>query len=86
VDFATQTTKLDVPVYFLQRHYDLVEMGTLLERWFYALDAPRKEVIYFENSGHTPHPWEPSKVVEMIVNRVRPETHPAPALPSAREE
>lgn len=79
VDFARQATSLDVPVYFLQGRYDLVEMGSLLERWYRVLDAPRKEIIWFDNSGHTPHAWEPTKVVDVMVNRVLSETRAAPA-------
>jgi pimeloyl-ACP methyl ester carboxylesterase len=76
IDFAQQATELEVPVYFLQGRYDLVEMGSLLERWVAVLDAPHKEIIYFENSGHTPHSWEPNRVVDVVVNRVLPETFP----------
>lgn len=78
IDFGTQATKLDVPIYFLQGRWDLVEMSSLLERWYGVLAAPHKEIIYFENSGHTPHSWEPSKVVDVIVNRVLVEVPPEP--------
>lgn len=74
IDFGTQATKLEVPVYFLQGRWDLVEMSSLLERWYAVLEAPHKEIIYFENSGHTPHSWEPSKVVDVIVNQILPQT------------
>lgn len=74
IDLGTQATKLEVPVYFLQGRWDLVEMGSLLERWYAVLDAPHKEIIYFENSGHTPHSWEPSKVVDVLVNQILPQT------------
>ncbi|HEX2781641.1 MAG TPA: alpha/beta hydrolase [Gemmatimonadaceae bacterium] len=74
LDFARQARTLGVPVYFLQGRYDLVEMGSLLERWYRVLDAPHKEIIWFENSGHTPHAWEPTKVVDVLASRVLPET------------
>jgi pimeloyl-ACP methyl ester carboxylesterase len=74
VDIPAQTPRLEVPVYFLQGRYDLVEMDSLLETWVETLDAPHKEIVYFEQSGHTPHSYEPSRVAEVIVNRLLPAT------------
>jgi pimeloyl-ACP methyl ester carboxylesterase len=69
VDFSTQATKLDVPVYFVQGRYDMLEMGSLLERWFVKLEAPHKELVYAEHSAHTPTGFEPSVMVDVLVNR-----------------
>jgi pimeloyl-ACP methyl ester carboxylesterase len=82
VDFAIQAPTLDVPMYFLQGRYDMLEIGSLLERWFAVLRAPRKEIIYFEQSGHTPHSFEPGKVVDVLAEHVLPQTS-VPGLPAA---
>ena len=76
IDFSTQATRLNVPVYFIQGRWDLLEMGSLLERWYNVLQAPHKEIIYFENSGHAPHSAEPSKFIDVMVNRVLAQTWP----------
>jgi pimeloyl-ACP methyl ester carboxylesterase len=69
IDFSTQATRLDVPVYFVQGRYDAVEMSSLLETWFAVLDAPHKEIVYAQHSAHTPNGWEPSVVFDVLVNR-----------------
>jgi len=76
IDFSTQATRLDVPVYFVQGRWDLEEMGSLLERWYSILQGPHKELVYFENSLHTPDGSEPSKFVEVMVNQVLKQTWP----------
>jgi pimeloyl-ACP methyl ester carboxylesterase len=75
IDFSRQATRLDVPVYFIQGRWDLLEMGTLLERYYNVLQAPHKEVIYFENAGHAPHGAEPSKFIDVMVNHVLAQTY-----------
>jgi pimeloyl-ACP methyl ester carboxylesterase len=75
IDFSTQATTLNVPVYFVQGRYDAVEMGPLLERWFAVLDAPHKELVYAEHSAHTPNGWEPSIVFDVLVNRALAQNH-----------
>jgi pimeloyl-ACP methyl ester carboxylesterase len=69
IDFGTQATALEVPVYFVQGRYDMVEMGPLLERWFGVLAAPHKEIVWAEHSAHTPNGFEPSVVADVLVNR-----------------
>jgi len=69
VDFSTQATKLEVPVYFVQGRYDTLEMGSLLERWVAKLDAPHKEIVYAEHSAHTPIGFEPSVMADVLVNK-----------------
>jgi len=75
IDFSTQATRLGAPVYFLQGRWDLEEMGSLLERYYRVLQAPHKELIYFENSAHTPPGDEPSKFVDVLVNHILPQTY-----------
>ena len=45
-------------------------MASLVERYYAVLDAPHKELIWFEQSGHPPLYSEASKVVDIMVNRV----------------
>ena len=70
LDFTTQAAELEVPVYFLAGRYDVNAMASLVERYYDVLDAPYKELIWFEKSGHPPLYSEASKVVDVMVNHI----------------
>ena len=70
LDLTTQAKELDVPAYFLVGRYDVNAMASLVERYYAVLDAPHKELIWFEKSGHPPLYSEASKVVDIMVNHV----------------
>lgn len=70
VDFRTQATQLDVPVYFLIGRHDVNAPPVLAEEYFEMLDAPHKEFIWFERSGHNPWVTESAEFVDVIVNKV----------------
>lgn len=76
IDFTTQATTLQVPVYFLEGRWDVNAMTSFVERYYQVLQAPHKELIWFEKSGHTPIAYEPNKVVDVLVNHVLPQTWP----------
>lgn len=56
-DFINTAKSLDVPVYLLLGHHDYNCPFTLAEQWYNALQAPEKQLIWFENSAHSPQ-WE----------------------------
>lgn len=58
-DFMNTAKSLDVPVYLLLGHHDMNCVYTLAEKWFDQLQAPEKQLIWFENSAHSPQ-WEES--------------------------
>lgn len=70
VDFRKQAMELDVPVYFLIGRHDVNAPPSLTQEYFDLLDAPHKELIWFEHSGHNPWSSEPAAFVEAIVTRV----------------
>jgi pimeloyl-ACP methyl ester carboxylesterase len=70
IDFTTQANRLQVPVYFLEGRFDVTAMTSLVERYYRVLQAPHKELIWFEQSGHPPLLYEPNKVVDVQVNHV----------------
>ncbi|NJK75595.1 MAG: alpha/beta fold hydrolase [Richelia sp. CSU_2_1] len=76
LDFSTQAAKLEVPVYFTVGRWDVNAMASLVERYYKGLQAPHKELIWFEKSGHTPLYEEPKQFVDIIVNRVLAKTLP----------
>lgn len=74
VDFRTQATKLEVPVYFLLGRHDINAPVSLAEQYYELLDAPHKEIIWFEHSGHTPWVSESESFVQGVVETVLADT------------
>ena len=53
-DFPKTATKLDVPVYITAGRHDRNTPPEIARRWFDALDAPKKEWLWFEECAHAP--------------------------------
>jgi pimeloyl-ACP methyl ester carboxylesterase len=77
VDFRTEVTQLEVPVYFLLGRHDVNAPPVLAEEYYELLEAPHKELIWFEHSGHNPWVTESALFVDVTVNKVLAETYPA---------
>jgi pimeloyl-ACP methyl ester carboxylesterase len=52
IDLKRQIPTVDVPVYFCLGRYDYVCPTTLVTDYFASLQAPLKEVIWFDKSAH----------------------------------
>lgn len=76
LDFRAQATELEIPVYFIKGRWDINASNSLLEEYFALLDAPHKELIWFEDSAHTPSWDEPNHFVDVMVNTVLSQTYP----------
>jgi pimeloyl-ACP methyl ester carboxylesterase len=70
LDLVHTLPRLDVPVVMVQGRLDQVAPGTATERYANTLEAPSKELVWFEDSAHTPHLDEPEKFRELLM-RVR---------------
>jgi pimeloyl-ACP methyl ester carboxylesterase len=70
VDFRQQATQLDVPVYFLIGRHDINAPTVLTEQYYAVLEAPHKEIVWFEHSGHNPWVSESARFVEVMVDTV----------------
>lgn len=70
VDLAYQAPELRVPVVFLVGRHDRNAMADLAREYFEALEAPYKELVWFEDSGHPPLYSEADKVIDILVGRV----------------
>jgi pimeloyl-ACP methyl ester carboxylesterase len=70
VDFRRDAPRLDVPVYFLIGRHDINALPAVTEEYYALLDAPRKDLIWFERSGHNPWVTEADRFVDVLVNRV----------------
>jgi pimeloyl-ACP methyl ester carboxylesterase len=70
VDFTTSIRELRVPVFFIAGRRDYQTPSKVLEKYFHELQAPIKEIIWFEDSGHFPNIEEPEKYQEFMIDRV----------------
>lgn len=73
VIFETNFTKLrqlKVPVYFFVGRHDWSLPGAVTQEYFNTLTAPKKEIVWFEQSGHECLEEEPSLFNKAIADRV----------------
>ncbi len=70
IDFRQQATTLDVPVYFLIGRHDVNAPVKLVEEYMTVLEAPHKEIIWFEHSGHNPWVTEADEFVRVMAEKV----------------
>jgi pimeloyl-ACP methyl ester carboxylesterase len=66
LDLRELAPRLEVPAYFLIGRHDINASVPLLEDYFAKLEAPAKEVFWFERSGHNPWSSETGAFVERI--------------------
>ena len=74
LDYGRMTT-FRCPIFmFTGRHdYDVSERVTA--EWFQKVHAPRKKMVWFENSAHLPMLEEPGQFLIHLVTDVRPLAH-----------
>jgi pimeloyl-ACP methyl ester carboxylesterase len=60
-DASKACPRVEVPVFFLLGRYDRQVSASLAFDYFTRLEAPSKELIWFENSAHTPPYDEPER-------------------------
>jgi proline iminopeptidase len=78
IDFREQATSLEVPVYLAQGAHETPGRAEPAAEWFETLDAPSKELVVFETSGHRPLWEQPDEFYDLMTERVLAETLPSP--------
>lgn len=63
-DLRKSYAKLKVPTYFFVGRHDINAPTKLAEEYYNLLEAPKKELVWFEHSGHGPWMNEPQKFVK----------------------
>jgi pimeloyl-ACP methyl ester carboxylesterase len=71
---------LKVPVYFVSGKHDYEAPHMLTEQYFKMLEAPSKEMIWFENSAHLPNIEENEKFNNLLINHVLPSVYTQESL------
>jgi len=77
IDFRHDATRLDVPVYLLQGRYEARGRAEPAKQWFAMLQAPSKQWIEFDTSGHRPLFEQPELFHQVMTQTVLPQTAPA---------
>ncbi|QVK19853.1 alpha/beta hydrolase [Mycoplasmatota bacterium] len=67
ISLIEDVPKIDVPVYILHGIHDLNAPTELVEEYYQYLEAPNKELIWFEHSGHTPWRSETERFVDEVI-------------------
>lgn len=67
IDLFKQIPELKIPVFFISGAYDYNTPWELVERYNNTLNAPQKEFIKFDKSGHSPVFEEPERFNKEII-------------------
>jgi pimeloyl-ACP methyl ester carboxylesterase len=67
MDLTRSLPRLEVPVVMVQGRHDQVAPGGSAQQYASSLQAPGKQLIWFENSAHTPHLDEPAKFRDVVL-------------------
>jgi pimeloyl-ACP methyl ester carboxylesterase len=72
VDLFERVPRIDVPVFLMEGRHDQEVPAELAEKYFEALEAPSKELIWFDRSAHMPHSEERDRFNRTMVEKVLP--------------
>lgn len=75
LDFRTSVTRLDLPVYIMLGRHDMNNPSSIPEEYFHMLTAPKKELYFFEDSGHGMIWQEADLFHRLMVETILPETY-----------
>jgi len=75
MDFRVDAARLDLPVYIVLGRHDMNNPSPIPEEYFNLLEAPAKQLVYFEDSGHGMIWQEADKFHRLMVDTVLPATY-----------
>lgn len=67
-DLVRTVPSFDVPLVMLQGRFDQVAPAAAAQRFYDAVTAPSKQLIWFEDAAHTPQLDEPEKFRDVLVD------------------
>lgn len=70
LDFEASIPAVEVPTFFFTGRYDETTVQDIAYRYFQSLEAPHKEFVWFERSGHNAPYQEPQRFVREMRERV----------------
>ncbi len=66
IDFRTQAARLDVPVYLAEGRHEAPGRLVLAREWYRLLEAPGKQLTWFETAGHRPLWEQPDEFADLM--------------------
>jgi pimeloyl-ACP methyl ester carboxylesterase len=66
LDLTHTLTRLDTPIVMAQGRHDQVAPPSVAERYAGLLEAPHKQLVWFEHSAHLPHLEEPERFRQLL--------------------
>jgi pimeloyl-ACP methyl ester carboxylesterase len=72
LDLFERVPELKIPVFVVAGRFDHEVPSEIAARYFEALRAPSKELVWFEHSAHMPQFEEPDRFTSLMVEKVRP--------------
>lgn len=75
MDFRQDATHFDLPVYLILGRHDMNNPSQIPEEYFDLIQAPSKQLFFFEESGHGMIWEEADKYHDILINTVLPETY-----------
>jgi proline iminopeptidase len=74
IDFRADASQLDIPVYLVMGAHEAPGRADPAREWFAMLEAPRKELVVFNTSGHRPLFEQPDEFQQFMTDTVLAET------------
>jgi pimeloyl-ACP methyl ester carboxylesterase len=71
INLEAQVSRLEMPVWLMLGREDFVTPSEIAARYFDRLETPRKTLVWFEHSGHSPQFEEPGKFNSVLTQQVR---------------
>jgi pimeloyl-ACP methyl ester carboxylesterase len=71
-DLFVQVPRVKMPVYFCLGRHDYEVPSVLSAKYFEALEAPRKQLVWFERSAHMPNTEEKDAFNRFMIDTVLP--------------
>lgn len=75
-DLFVEVPEVKIPVYFCLGRHDYEVPSVLSAKYFEAVKAPRKQLVWFERSSHMPNTEEKDKFNDFMINTVLPTLPP----------
>lgn len=66
LDLMRTLTRLSTPIVMVQGRHDQVTPSSAAERYAELLEAPSKQLVWFEHSAHMPHLEEPERFRNLL--------------------
>jgi pimeloyl-ACP methyl ester carboxylesterase len=72
IDFRETATEFDIPMYFVQGAHEADGRAEVFDDWYPTVDAPVKDLVVLDTSGHRPLFEQPDEFVDYLVDTVLP--------------